>query len=69
LADAVCGAIFGAISHTVKDMNQMVEIHTFRDRKKTEEMHEWDKRSIVEKNRPEQKDLESYFKQFNINVI
>lgn len=34
LADAVCGAIFGAISHTVKDNNQEVEIHTFRDRPK-----------------------------------
>ncbi len=32
LADAVCGAIFGAISHTPKDMNQEIEIHTFRDR-------------------------------------
>ena len=36
LADAVCGAIFGAISHTPKDMNQEIEIHTFRDRPKHE---------------------------------
>jgi hypothetical protein len=35
LADAVCGAIFGAISHTQKDNNLEVEIHTFRDRPKT----------------------------------
>ena len=69
LADAVCGAIFGAISHTPRDLNQMVEIHTFRDRKKVEDMHEWDKRTVVEKNRPEQKDLDAYFKQFNINII
>ena len=34
LADAVCGAIFGAISHTPKDENLEVEIHTFRDRPK-----------------------------------
>ena len=34
LADAVCGAIFGAISHTAKDQNQVIEIHTFRDRPK-----------------------------------
>ena len=34
LADAVCGAIFGAISHTPKNLNQQVEIHTFRDRPK-----------------------------------
>ena len=32
LADAVCGAIFGAISHTPKNQNQVVEIHTFKDR-------------------------------------
>ena len=35
LADAVCGAIFGAISHTVKDNNLEVEVHTFKDRPKT----------------------------------
>ena len=35
LADAVCGAIFGAISHTAKDQNLEVEVHTFRDRPKT----------------------------------
>jgi hypothetical protein len=34
LADAVCGAIFGAISHTPKDQNLEVEIHTFKDRPK-----------------------------------
>jgi hypothetical protein len=32
LADAVCGAIFGAISHTPRDQNLEVEVHTFRDR-------------------------------------
>ena len=35
LADAVCGAVFGAISHTPKNLNQEVEIHTFKDRPKT----------------------------------
>jgi len=32
LADAVCGAIFGAISHTPKNVDSEVEVHTFRDR-------------------------------------
>jgi hypothetical protein len=32
LADAVCGAIFGAISHTPKIVDSEVEVHTFRDR-------------------------------------
>jgi len=34
LADAVCGAVFGAISHTPKEANLEVEIHTFKDRPK-----------------------------------
>jgi hypothetical protein len=29
LADAVCGAVFGAISHTSKDSNLEIEIHTW----------------------------------------
>jgi hypothetical protein len=29
LADAVCGAVFGAISHTPKEMNVEIEIHTW----------------------------------------
>jgi len=32
LADAVCGAVFNSISHTPRDKNLQVEIHTFRDR-------------------------------------
>jgi hypothetical protein len=36
LADAVCGAVFGAISHTPKNTNLEVEIHTFRDKPKRE---------------------------------
>ena len=34
LADAVCGAVFGAISHTPRNIDQEVEIHSFRDRPK-----------------------------------
>ena len=34
LADAVCGAVFGAISHTPKDLNLEVEIHTFKQKPK-----------------------------------
>lgn len=36
LADAVCGSIYGAITHTPKDNFGEVEIHTFRDRPKSE---------------------------------
>ena len=34
LSDAVCGAVFGAISFTPKNVNQEIEIHTFKDRPK-----------------------------------
>lgn len=34
LADAVCGAVYGAISHTPRDLNPVVEIHDFSDRKR-----------------------------------
>jgi len=36
LADAVCGAIFGAISHTHRERDHEIEIHTFRDRPKVQ---------------------------------
>ena len=36
LADAVCGAIFGAISYTPKYQDVVVEIHTFKDRPKVD---------------------------------
>jgi hypothetical protein len=29
LADAVCGAVFGAISHTPKNMNTEIDVHTW----------------------------------------
>ena len=40
LADAVCGSIFGAISHTPKYQDLVVEIHTFRDRPKVDTFDE-----------------------------
>jgi len=36
LADAVCGSVFGAISHTPRDNDLEVEVHTFRDRPRRE---------------------------------
>jgi hypothetical protein len=29
LADAVCGAVFGAISNTSRDFNKEIEVHTW----------------------------------------
>lgn len=36
LADAVCGAVFGAISHTSRNTETEIEIHTFKDRPKSQ---------------------------------
>jgi hypothetical protein len=49
LADAVCGAIFGAISHTPKNIDTEVEVHTFRDRPKTpEEQFDLESRNVIQ---------------------
>jgi hypothetical protein len=63
LADAVCGAIFGAISHTPKDQNLEVEIHTFSDRSKSD----LDKdRPDVIKYKPMPNDVKEYLDRFNL---
>jgi hypothetical protein len=62
LADAVCGAIFGAISHTPKDMNQEIEIHTFRDRPKQVDSP---KNNVIEyKSMPNE--VKNYLDRFNL---
>jgi hypothetical protein len=63
LADAVCGAIFGAISHTPRDLNLEVEIHTFRDRPK-EQVDSQD--SNVVKYKPMPKDVQDYLARFDL---
>tara|TARA_B110000977_G_scaffold98641_1_gene129699 strand:+ start:3500 stop:5275 length:1776 start_codon:yes stop_codon:yes gene_type:complete len=63
LADAVCGAIFGAISHTPKNTNQEVEVHTFRDRPK-DYSEELPKNVIQYK--PSKEKIEDYLSQFDV---
>ena len=63
LADAVCGAIFGAISHTYKDSSAEVEIHTFRDKPKQSIDNSNDN---VIRYRPKEKDIEDYLSQFDL---
>jgi hypothetical protein len=63
LADAVCGAIFGAISHTPRDQNLEVEIHTFRDRPKDPVDNV---ASGVIKYKPMPKEVEDYLDRFNL---
>ncbi len=63
LADAVCGAIFGAISHTPKDQNLEVEIHTFRDRPK--QTLDTDQNGVIQY-KPMPKDVKEYLARFDL---
>lgn len=63
LADAVCGAIFGAISHTPRDQNLEVEIHTFRDRPKKAVDNNRD--GVIEY-KPMPKDVKEYLARFDL---
>ena len=65
LADAVCGAIFGAISHTPRNVNQEVEIHTFRDRPK-DPLDESLENVIQYKPKTIPEDVKSYLEQFKL---
>ncbi len=63
LADAVCGAIFGAISHTPKNMDEEVEIHTFRDRSRSQ-LDPAPDNVIQYKSMPD--DVKDYLDRFNL---
>lgn len=63
LADAVCGAIFGAISHTPKDTNLEVEVHTFRDRPK--QALDTDSNNVI-KYKPMPKEVQEYLQRFDL---
>ena len=63
LADAVCGAIFGAISHTPKDQNLEVEIHTFRDRPKS--TIDMDRDNVIQY-KPMPKEVKEYLARFDL---
>jgi hypothetical protein len=62
LADAVCGAIFGAISHTPRDQNLEVEVHTFRDRPKQVD----NLPDNVIQYKPMPKDVQEYLERFDL---
>ena len=62
LADAVCGAIFGAISHTPKDQNQVIEVHTISDRPKQVDMG----RDNVIHYKPMPDDVKDYLDRLNL---
>ena len=62
LADAVCGAIFGAISHTPKDQNLVVEVHTISDRpKRVDTLND----NVIQL-KPMPDDVKDYLDRFNL---
>ncbi len=63
LADAVCGAIFGAIANTPKNMDEEVEIHTFRDRSR-QKLDPLPENVIQYKPMPD--DVKDYLDRFNL---
>jgi hypothetical protein len=63
LADAVCGAVFGAISHTQKDTNLEIDIHTWSTSSKLAEKQ----RAMVElDNKKIPDDIKDFLDQLNI---
>lgn len=63
LADAVCGAVFGAISHTPRENIGEVEIHTFRDRPKVR-VEDLPDNVINYKPKEMTEDIKNYLEQF-----
>ena len=63
LADAVCGAIFGAISHTPKNLDQVVEVHTFKDRPK--KVLDTDDNNVISL-KPMPKEVKEYLARFDL---
>lgn len=62
LADAVCGAVFGAISFTPKNINQEIEVHTFKDRpKRVDDLPE----NVIQY-KPIPDDVKDYLDRFNL---
>lgn len=65
LADAVCGAVFGAISHTPRDANLEVEVHTFKDRPK-DEIRDLPENVIDYRSKPMPEDIKEYLDKFDL---
>ena len=63
LADAVCGAVFNAISHTPKEMNNEIEIHTWSSAKSVDED---DEDMLKLDTRPVPDNVRDYLDRFNL---
>ena len=63
LADAVCGAVFGAISHTAKTNNTEIEIHTWSSATKLAEKQQ---RMVELDNREIPNDVKDFLDKLNL---
>lgn len=64
LADAVCGAVFGAISHTPRDLNLQVEVHTWAGSSKKYQNDPNNRANLMDDDIPE--DVENFLEKFNL---
>lgn len=64
LADAVTGAVFGALSHTHRNLNQEIEIHTYKDRPRR--LDELGNNVIEYKPTPMPDDVKDYLTNFKL---
>ena len=62
LADAVCGAVFGAISNTPKTQDVEIEVHTFKDRPKQVDVFP---QNVIQY-KPIPDDVKDYLDRFNL---
>ena len=65
LADAVCGAVYGAISHTQKDLNLEIDVHTWGSAAKERNRQEFQERE-ERRNMQMPKDVEEFLGKFNL---
>jgi len=65
LADAVCGAAFGAISYTPKDNNLEIDVYTWADANR-ERMRQDMKKREAEKNNDMPDDVKEFLDKFNL---
>jgi hypothetical protein len=64
LADAVCGSIYGAIANTPRNLNQEIEVHTFRDRPKS--TLEEQPKNVIQYKPSQRKELEDFVSRFEV---
>jgi len=65
LADAVCGAVYGAIAHTQKDLNLEIDVHTWGSAAKERNRQEFQERE-EKRNMQMPKDVEEFLGKFNL---